>query len=119
MPQNIDAAFTWQKSKSTYFLKGSKYWKFENMRPQRGYPKDVADGFPGIPIGVDAAFVWVGIGKIYFFKGSKYWKFDPERKTHVCSDRYPKSISLCDLPNNMEAALQWDNGRTYFFKLGN
>ena len=35
------------------------------------------------------------------------------------SDHYPKSISLWDLPNNMEAALQWDNGRTYFFKSGN
>ena len=93
--------------------------KFENMRPQRGYPKDVADGFPGIPTDVDASFVWGGNGKIYFFKGSKYWKFDPERKPHVRSDQYPKSISLGDLPNNMEAALQWDNGRTYFFKSGN
>jgi matrix metalloproteinase-14 (membrane-inserted) len=48
-PSNIDAAFTWQNSKSTYFLKASKYWKFENMRPQKGYPKDMKDGFPGIP----------------------------------------------------------------------
>ena len=76
LPSDIDAAFTWHKSKSSYFLKGNKYWKFENMRPQRGYPKDIKDGFPGIPTGVDAAFVWGGNGKIYFFKGSKYWKFD-------------------------------------------
>jgi len=119
LPSNIDAAFTWHKSKATYFLKGNKYWKFENRRPKPGYPKDIKDGFPGIPTGVDAAFVWGGNGKIYFFKGSQYWKFDPERKPHVRSDHYPKSISLWDLPSNVEAALQWDNGRTYFFKSGN
>ena len=90
--------------------------KFENMRPQRGYPKDVSDGFPGISTGIDAAFVWGGNGKIYFFNVTKYWKFDPERKPHVRSDRYSKSNSLWDIPNNMEAALQWDNGRNYFFK---
>jgi len=118
LPSNIDAAFTWQKSKSTYFLKGSQYWKFENRRPQPGYPKAIKDGFPGIPTGVDVAFVWGGNGKIYFFKGSQYWKFDPERKPHVRSDHYPKPISLWDLPSNMDAALQWDNGRTYFFKAG-
>ena len=89
LPSNIDAAFTWQKSKSTYFLKGNKYWKFENRRPQPGYPKDMKDGFPGIPAGLDAAFVWGGNGKIYFFKGSQYWKFDPERKPHVRTDHYP------------------------------
>merc|ERR1711892_622960 len=68
LPSSIDAAFTWQKSKSTYFLKGNKYWKFENMKPKTGYPKDIKNGFPGIPIGVDAAFVWGCNGKIYFFK---------------------------------------------------
>ena len=99
-------------------IKGRKYWKFENRRPQPGYPKAIKDGFPGIPTGVDVAFVWGGNGKIYFFKGSQYWKFDPERKPHVRSDHYPKPISLWSLPSNMDAALQWDNGRTYFFKAG-
>ena len=85
MPPSIDAGFTWQQSKSTYFLKDNKSWKFENMRPKTGYPKYIKNGFPGIPIGVDVAFVWGGKGQIYFFKGSNYWKFDPERKPHVVS----------------------------------
>merc|ERR1711971_797764 len=68
LPANIDAAFTWQKSKSTYFLKGNKYWKFENRTPKPGYPKDFKDGFPGIPTGVDVAFVWGGNGKTTFSK---------------------------------------------------
>ena len=49
-------------------MQGSKYWKFENMKPYPGYPKDLSGGFPGIPNNIDAAFVWSGNGKIYFFK---------------------------------------------------
>ena len=56
--------------------------------------------------------------KIHFFKGHSYWKFDPERKHHMQTDRYPKSISEWDLPAYIEGAMQWVNGRTYFFKYG-
>ena len=56
--------------------------------------------------------------KIYFFKGHSYWKFNPERKHHMRTDRYPKSISEWDLPAYIEGAMQWVNGRTYFFKYG-
>merc|ERR1719394_2162783 len=116
MPSNIDAAFTWHKSKATYFLKGNKYWKFENRRPKAGYPKDIKDGFPGIPTGVDAAFVWGGNGKIYFFKGSQYWRFDPEQSPPVRKG-YPRPISNWEgIPNNIDDAIQYSNGHTYFFK---
>ena len=93
LPTSLDAAFTWTKSRATYFLKGGQYWKFENQVAARGYPRPLADGFPGIPYNVDAAFVWGGNGKIYFFKAGQYWKFDPERKPHVRTDRYPKGAA--------------------------
>ena len=118
LQDDLDAAFTWRASESTYFFNGDKYWKFKNLVPFPNYPRLIKNGFPGVPNNVDAAFVWGGNNKIYFFKGSKYWKFDPERKPHVRTDRYPKNISGWDVPNNIEGALQYANGKTYFFKQG-
>lgn len=48
---------------------GNKYWRFKNMRMDKGYPKLISTGFAGIPDNVDASFVWGGNGKTYFFKG--------------------------------------------------
>jgi matrix metalloproteinase-14 (membrane-inserted) len=33
------------------------------------YPKDLWEGFAGVPSNIDTALVWSGNGKIYFFKG--------------------------------------------------
>ena len=53
-----------------------------------------------------------------FLQGSEYWKFDPEKKPPV-SRSYPKPISNWDgIPNNIDSALKYSNGYTYFFKDG-
>merc|ERR1712192_241751 len=83
-----------------------------------GYPKPLDKGFGGIPSNVDAAMVWPENEKIYFFKGSKYWKFDPDRSPPVDSS-YPRPVSNWEgIPPNIDAALQYSNGRTYFYKDG-
>ncbi|CAH1280556.1 unnamed protein product [Diabrotica balteata] len=115
LPGNIDAAFTYKNGK-TYFFKGSKYWRYKGKKPDGDYPKDISVGFTGIPDDVDSALVWSGNGKIYFYKGSKFWRFDPSQKPPVKSN-YPKPISNWDgIPNNIDAAFQWTNGYTYFYK---
>ena len=115
LPDRIDAAFTWKNGK-TYFFSGSEYWRFSGLKPDRGYPKKIRTGFSGIPEDLDAAFVWSGNDKIYFFKGSKYWKFDPATRPPVEAD-YPKPVNnWIGVPDNVDGALQYDNGYTYFFK---
>ena len=102
----------------SYFFKSDKYWRFSNGEPDPGYPKLIRKGFAGIPDNVDAAFVWSGNEKIYFFKGKQYWKFDPEKRPPVDKD-YPKPISNWEgIPDDIDAALRYDNGYTYFFKQG-
>ena len=55
---------------------------------------------------------------LYLLQGSEYWKFDPEKKPPV-SRSYPKPISNWDgIPNNIDDALRYSNGYTYFFKDG-
>jgi matrix metalloproteinase-14 (membrane-inserted) len=50
--------------------------------------------------------------------GSKFWRFDPSQKPPVKST-YPKPLSNWEgLPDNLDAALQYTNGYTYFFKHG-
>ena len=63
-------------------------------------------------------FVLGKIPDLHFIQGSEYWKFDPEKKPPV-SRSYPKPISNWDgIPNNIDDALRYSNGYTYFFKDG-
>lgn len=112
---SIDAAFTYKNGK-TYFFQGSKYWRYSGRQMDGDYPKDISDGFTGIPDNIDAALVWGGNGKIYFYKGTKFWRFDPLKRPPVKST-YPKLLSNWEgVPNSIDAALQYTNGYTYFFK---
>ncbi|KAB7503369.1 Matrix metalloproteinase-14 [Armadillidium nasatum] len=113
---DLDAAFTWTNGK-TYFFKGGKYWRFTDLAIDESYPKEISKGFAGIPNNIDTAFVWSGNGKIYFMKGDEYWRFDPALKPPV-KLVYPKKISnWIGIPNDLDGALMYSNGYTYFFKL--
>uniref|UniRef100_A0A7G3AQ15 Putative matrix metalloproteinase-19 isoform x1 n=1 Tax=Lutzomyia longipalpis TaxID=7200 RepID=A0A7G3AQ15_LUTLO len=115
LPGNIDAAFTYKNGK-TYFFQGSKYWRYNGRQVDGDYPKPISEGFTGIPDNIDAALVWGGNGKIYFYKGTRFWRFDPLKRPPVKST-YPKPISNWEgVPNNIDGALQYTNGYTYFFK---
>ncbi|XP_013144288.1 PREDICTED: matrix metalloproteinase-16 [Papilio polytes] len=117
LPANIDAAFTYKNGK-TYFFKGSKYWRYNGQNIDGDYPKEISEGFTGIPDNIDAALVWSGNGKIYFYKGAKFWRFDPAQRPPVKST-YPKPLSNWEgIPDSIDAALQYTNGYTYFFKGG-
>lgn len=79
------------------------------------YPKEITEGFTGIPDHIDAATVWTGNGKIYFYKGTKFWRFDPASKPPVRSN-YPKVIKNWQgVPDHVNAAVTY-KGYTYFFK---
>lgn len=78
----IDAAFTRINCQGkTYLFKGSQYWRFEDGVLEASYPRNISDGFKGIPDNVDAALAlpahsYSGRERAYFFKGKQYWEYE-------------------------------------------
>ncbi|XP_006874275.1 PREDICTED: vitronectin [Chrysochloris asiatica] len=78
----IDAAFTRINCQGkTYFFKGSQYWRFEDGVLDPDYPRNISEGFMGIPDNLDAAFAlpahsYSGRERAYFFKGRQYWEYE-------------------------------------------
>ena len=65
---------------------------------------------------IDAAFVWGANGKTYLFKDDMYWRYN--EAFNSLDMGYPVSInnSWEGIPNNIDSAMTWINGKTYFFK---
>nr|XP_019556503.1 matrix metalloproteinase-14 isoform X4 [Aedes albopictus] len=109
----IDAMFNTADG-STYAFKGDNYYKLTENAVAEGYPKKIAEGWPGLPGNIDAAFTYKN-GKTYFFQGTKYWRYSGRQ---VDGD-YPKEISegFTGIPDHLDAALVWGgNGKIYFYK---
>ncbi|XP_019379324.1 PREDICTED: matrix metalloproteinase-27-like [Gavialis gangeticus] len=57
-------------------------WYDENSQTmERGYPRRLVDGFPGVGSKVDAVFQYKGL--LYFFYRSKQWEFNPNTNNVV------------------------------------
>lgn len=122
LEDGIDAAVTRRQNGWTYFFKGTKFWILKNKHLIRG-PIDITvphkDGGMGLPkelYNMDAAVEWAGNGRMYFFKGEDYWRYNFYRRR--VDYGYPKKISKAwlNVPSDLNAALQWKNGKTYFLK---
>lgn len=78
----IDAAFTRINCEGkTYIFKGSLYWRFNDGVLDPKFPRNISEGFEGIPNDVDAAIAlpaenYLTSERVYFFKGKKYWSYD-------------------------------------------
>ncbi|XP_032072931.1 vitronectin isoform X2 [Thamnophis elegans] len=78
----IDAAFTRVNCQGkTYLFQGSRYWRFDEGRLEADFPRNISEGFGGIPDHLDAALAlpaqdYLASERVYFFKGSRYWSYD-------------------------------------------
>ncbi|MEM7128022.1 MAG: LamG-like jellyroll fold domain-containing protein [Chloroflexota bacterium] len=118
------AAINWGNDKA-YFFKGNQYIRYDIPTDQvdPGYPNTITNSsWPGLEIwseGINASINW-GNGKAYFFKGSEYVRYD------IAADRvdpgYPRPIDRSSWSgleiwsNGIDAAINWGNGKAYFFK---
>nr|XP_056721325.1 vitronectin [Euleptes europaea] len=96
----IDAAFTRINCQGkTYFFKGSQYWRFEDGVLDPKFPRNISDGFKGIPDDIDTAFAlpaqnYFTSERVYFFKGKHYWSYDFEKQpSHKdCQETSPSLV---------------------------
>lgn len=89
IPRRVDAVFSYQDNRM-YFFSGNQcylYLRAEN-RVAAGYPKPIAQEFPGTPDDLDAAVYFTDNGKIYFFKEQQYYRVDG--KSRRVDAGYPK-----------------------------
>ncbi|XP_071498280.1 interstitial collagenase-like [Diadema antillarum] len=118
LPNNLDAAFYYERTGKTYFFKGSNYWRFSDFQLDRGYPRNIQSGFGReVPSDLDAAFVWSGNGMTYFVKGNRYYRFN--FRTASVDPDYPRPLSVWNgIGTKVDAAFQFHNKATYFFTGG-
>ncbi|KAM8944678.1 vitronectin [Lycaon pictus] len=112
----IDAAFTRINCQGkTYLFKGSQYWRFEDGVLDPDYPRNISEGFKGIPDNVDAAFAlparsYSGRERVYFFKGRQYWEYEFQQQP---SQEECEGSSLSTVFEHF-ALLQRDSWETFF-----
>ncbi|XP_008828305.1 interstitial collagenase-like [Nannospalax galili] len=83
----IDAAVYQEETGKTYFFVGDMYWRYDEnkLAMDEGYPRLIAQDFPGIGHKVDAVFQRHGF--FYFFHGSRQYKFNLKTKKVHFSNR--------------------------------
>ncbi len=112
-----------------YFFSGSQYFRCDaaTIVVDGGYPKSIAtywpglDGFAGGAADFDAALEGSN-GKLYFFKGDQYLRYDWNAQKADAGFPKPIATSWPGLglfkggAKDLEAAVNWGNGKSYFFK---
>ncbi|XP_072472974.1 neutrophil collagenase-like [Notamacropus eugenii] len=85
--QAIDAAVSSSDYGKTYFFVKNQFIRFDHRRRAMdpGYPKNIADNFPGLPSNVDAVFHKNNY--FYFFSGPISYKFDLRARRIVAVGR--------------------------------
>lgn len=82
-----------------------------------GWPKPLAEVFPGMPFPrIDAALV-TDRESLYFFYGNQYARYDPI--AHRFDDGYPQPIAKRWVGvtfDRIDSAVYWGSGKVYFFK---
>jgi N-acetylmuramoyl-L-alanine amidase/Hemopexin len=122
---NIDAIVNWGNGHA-YFFKGSRCLRY-NIATDRldSGPEDIATLLPQLTgdfrSKIDAAVNW-GNGYVYFFNGAKYLRFNlavnvvDVAPTAIAANWSSLPKEPLDFTKNLDAVVNWADGRAYFFK---
>ncbi|MCP4110771.1 MAG: hypothetical protein GY749_35465 [Desulfobacteraceae bacterium] len=126
--ERVDAALTGDElitlagedlRKKIFFFRRDKYVRIDidTNKIDEGYPRRIAEGWPGVTFERIDAVLNAGSDAIYFFKGSQYIRYNINK--HRADDEYPEIISKrwAGLTfDRIDAAIYWGSGKMYFFR---
>ncbi|KAH8324722.1 hypothetical protein KR074_010267 [Drosophila pseudoananassae] len=95
---------------------GREYFVFNSVNLAPGYPKPLTSlGLPPTLSHIDASFVWGHNNRTYLTSGTLYWRLDDA--TNKVELDYPRDMSIWSgVGYHIDAAFQYTDGKTYFFK---
>jgi hypothetical protein len=116
-----------QMGTKVYFFNGPDYLRYDRVddRADDGFPLPIKGNWTGFEeagfdTDLDAAVNW-GNGKVYFFKGPNYLRYDVAGD--MVDPGYPLPINSgawgnwpASFNSDIDAAINWGNGKVYFFK---
>lgn len=113
------SGFVTASGEHAYFFSDDQYVRYDVAADgvESGYPRGIAESWPGLPSRVDAPLLWTG-GAVYFLHGRHATAYD------MVADRAqsdpPQLIAELwpgVFPEGVDAALLWPGGEVaYFFK---
>jgi len=90
----VNAVVTFQGDHMTYFLKGTKYWRYNEATGKAASrdPRRIRGAWRAVK-NLDAATTWIN-KKVYVFKGVYYYKLKSIKNGNISVDRrYPQRIA--------------------------
>ncbi|XP_076435195.1 matrix metalloproteinase-17-like isoform X2 [Babylonia areolata] len=115
----VDAVFENPIDKRIIFFSGKRYWLFNANTLLTGFKTEgepLTDfGIPEDVTRIDTVFTWGFNKRTYLVSRDMYWKLN-ENNTYRELD-YPRDMSIWrGVPESLDAALKYRDGKTYFFK---
>jgi hypothetical protein len=126
--ERVDAAFVGRYLTSSdgedlngkiFFFNRDKYvrWDVASNGIDPGYPRCIADGWPGVTFDRIDAVVNVAPEAVYLFMGNEYVRFNT--LTNQADPGYPQPVSTRWVGvtfDRIDAATYWGNAKVYFFR---
>lgn len=106
-------------NRKLYFFNRDKYLRLDvdTRTIDPGYPKSIAEGWPGVAFDRIDAALNVAPDALYFFRGNQYVRFNQIK--NCVDDGYPDMLSKRWAGvtfDRIDAAVYWGNGKVYFFR---
>lgn len=125
--ERVDAAFLGKYlvspegedlSRKLFMFNRDKYvrWDVDKLAIDPGFPRLIAEGWPGITFERIDAAINVTPDSVYFIKGNQYIRFNALK--HRADEGYPDLLSRRWTGvtfDRIDAATYWGNGKVYFF----